>query len=79
MFHASETLSLTKPNLQRLQRNDRAMIRQSVNFKQQDIVTIRSSQLLAQFGIEDQHGPGKPNMTWKQLTEGSQRVEALCY
>ena len=30
-LHASETWPLTKPNLQRLQRNDRAMIRQICN------------------------------------------------
>ena len=50
IFHASETWPLTKPNLQRLQRNDRAMIS---NVKPQDIVTTRSSELLARLGIED--------------------------
>ena len=53
MFHAIETWPLTKPNLQRLQRNDRAMIRQICNGRPQDIVTIRSSELLARLGIED--------------------------
>ena len=55
MLHASETWQLTKPNLQCLQQNDRAMIRQSqiYNVKLQDIVTTRSSELLAQLGIED--------------------------
>ena len=53
MLHASETWPLTKPNLQRLQRNDRAMIRQICNVKPQDIVTTRSNELLAQLGIED--------------------------
>ena len=47
MLHASETWPLTKPNLQHLQQNDRAMIRQ------QDIVTTRSSKLLVWLGIED--------------------------
>ena len=47
MLHASETWLLTKPNFQRLQRNDRAMIRP------QDIVTTRSNELLVQLGIED--------------------------
>ena len=42
MLHVSETWPLTKPNLQRLQRNDRAMIRQICNVKPQDIVTTRS-------------------------------------
>ena len=55
MLHASETWSLTKPNLQRLQRNDRAMIRQICNVKPQDIVSTRSKELhvLAWFSIED--------------------------
>ena len=52
MLHASETWPLTKPNLQHLQQNDRAMIRQICNVKPQDIVTTRSSGLLAQLGIE---------------------------
>ena len=101
MLHASETWPLTKPNLQRLQRNDRAMIRQICNVKPQDIVTTRSK-LLGRLGIEDlelilkerrprwyghvecsngavktafdlqddgKHGPRRPKMTWKQLTE----------
>ena len=53
MLHASETWLLTKPNLQHLQQNDMAMIRQICNVKPQDNVTIRSNQLLAQLGIED--------------------------
>ena len=85
-----------------LQRNDRAMIRQSCIVRPQDIVTTRSNELLARLGIEDldlilkerrlrwyghversngavktvfdiqadgKHGPGRPKMTWKQLTE----------
>ena len=48
MLHASETWPLTKPNLQRLQRNDRAMIRQICNIRLQDIVTTRSNELLVQ-------------------------------
>ena len=95
-----------------LQRNDRAMIRQIYNVRSQDIVTIRSCELLVQLGIGDldlilkerslhwyghvepsnsavktacdiqvdgKRGHGRPKMTWKQLTEGSQRVEALGY
>ena len=102
MLHASETWPLTKPNLQRLQRNDRAMIRQICNVRPQDIVTTRSNELLRRLGIEDldlileerrlrwyehversngavktafdiqvdgKRGPGRPKMTWKQLTE----------
>ena len=53
MLHASETWPLTKPNLQSLQRYDRAMIRQICNVKPQDIVTTRSNKLLAWLGIED--------------------------
>ena len=53
MLHASETWPLTKPNFQRLQRNDSAMIRQICNFRPQDIVTTRSSELLVRLGIED--------------------------
>ena len=52
MLHANETWLLTKPNLQRLQRNDRAMNRQICRVKPQD-VTTRSSELLAQLGIEN--------------------------
>ena len=47
MLHASETWPLTKLNLQRMQRNDRAMIRQICNIRPQDIVTTRSNELLA--------------------------------
>ena len=93
---------LTKPDLQYLQRNDRAMIKQVCNVRLQDVVTTRSNELLAQLGIEDldlilkerrlrwyghvecsngavkkafhiqvegKHGPGRPKMTWKQVTE----------
>ena len=102
MLHASEIWPLTKPSLQRLQRNDRAMIRQICNVRPQDIVTTRSNELLVWFGIQDldlilkerrlrwyghverssgaiktafdiqadgKLGPGRPKMTWKQLTE----------
>ena len=112
MLHASETWPLTKPNLQHLQQNDRAIIRQICNVRPQDIVTTRSNELLVRLGIEDldlilkerrlpwyghversngavktafdiqvdgKRGPGRPKMTWKQLTEGLQRVEALSY
>ena len=53
MLHASETWPLTKPKLQCLQRNDRAIIRQICNVRPQDIVTTRSNELLARLGIED--------------------------
>ena len=110
MLLASETWPVTKPCLQRLQRNDRAMIRQICNVKPQDTATIRSIELLARLGIEDldldlilkerrlrwygighvehsngavktafdiqvrgKRGPGRPKMTWKQLTERDHR------
>ena len=44
---------LTKPNLQLLQRNDRAMIRQICCVRPQDIVTTKSNELLVRLGIED--------------------------
>ena len=47
MLHASETWPVTKSCLLRLQRNDRAMIRQICNVKPQDTATIRSTELLA--------------------------------
>ena len=53
MLNASETWPVTKPCFQRLQRNDRAMIRQICNVKPQDTATIRSIELLARLGIED--------------------------
>ena len=51
--NASETWPLTKPSLQHLQRNDRAMIRQICNVKPQDTANIRSTELLARLGTED--------------------------
>ena len=51
MLHASETCSLTKPDEQHLQLNDRAMISQICNVKPED-VAIRSNKLLAQLEID---------------------------
>ena len=53
MLHASETWPLTKTNLQRLQRIDRAMIRQICRIKPEDVATVRSSELLAKLELED--------------------------
>ena len=53
MLHASQTWPLTKLNLQHLQQNDRAMIRQICNVRLQDIVTTRSNELRAWLGVED--------------------------
>ena len=41
MLHASETWPLTKTNLQRLQRIDRAMIKQICSIKPEDVATVR--------------------------------------
>ena len=41
MLHASETWPLTKTNLQRLQRKDRAMIRQICSIKPEDVARVR--------------------------------------
>ena len=53
MLHASEIWPLTKPDLQHLRRNDKAMIRQICNVKSEDVATIRSSELLVQLEIDD--------------------------
>ena len=53
MLHASETWPLTKTNLQRLQHNDRAMIRQVCSIKPEDVATVRSSEILAKLELED--------------------------
>ena len=49
MLQASETWPLTKANMQRLQRNDRAMIRQICGIKPKDVAMVSSSKLLAKF------------------------------
>ena len=46
-------MSRTKTNLQGLQRNDRAMIRQICNIKPEDVATVRSSEILAKLELED--------------------------
>ena len=53
MLYASETLPLTKTNLQRLQHNNRAMIRHICSTKSEDMATVRSSELLAKLELED--------------------------
>ena len=50
MLYASETWPLTKT---KLQRNDRAMIRQICSIKPEDVATVRSSELLAKLELED--------------------------
>ena len=63
MLDASETWPLTKPNLQRLQQNDRAMIWLICNVKPQDFVTTRSNELLTRLAIEDLEGE-KATLVW---------------
>ena len=53
VLHASETWPLTKTNLQRLQRNDRAMLRQICSVKPENVARVRSSELLAKLQLED--------------------------
>ena len=53
MLHASEAWPLTKTNLQHLQHNDRAMIRQICSIKPEDVAMVRSSELLAKLELED--------------------------
>ena len=53
MLHASENWPLSKTNMQRLRRNDRAMIRQICSIKPEDVATVRSSELLAKLQHED--------------------------
>ena len=52
-FLQIKTYPLTKTNLQCLQRNDRAMIRQICSIKPEDVATVRSSELLAKLELED--------------------------
>ena len=66
-LHANETWLLTKPNLQHLQQNDRAMIRQICKVKPQDIVTTRSNELLASLGIEDLDLILKERLSWYDI------------
>ena len=51
MLHASETWPLTKTNLQHVQRNDRAMIRQICSIKPEDVAMVRSSVLRAKLEL----------------------------
>ena len=53
MLHASETWPLTKMNLQGLQCNDRAMIRQICSIMPENVAMVRSSKLLAKLELED--------------------------
>ena len=52
MLNVSETWLLTRPDLQRLRRNDRALIRQICNVKPDNVTTVRLIYLLAQLEID---------------------------
>ena len=52
MLNVSETWPLTRPDLQRLQRNDKAMIRQICKVKPDNVATVRLIYLLAQLEID---------------------------
>ena len=52
MLYVRETWPLTRPDLQRLRHNDRAMIRQNSNVKPEDVATVISKKLLAQLQID---------------------------
>ena len=45
--------ALASPDLQRLQCNDRAMVRQICNVKPENVATLRSNKLLARLEISD--------------------------
>ena len=51
-IHANETWPKTSPDLQRLRRSDRAMIKQICNVKSEDVATVRSNELLALLEID---------------------------
>ena len=71
MLHASETWPLTKTNLQRLQCNDRAMIRQICSIKPEDVATVMSSELLAKLELEDLDLILRERLRWFGHVEGS--------
>ena len=62
------------------------MIRRICNVKPADVASVRSNKLLAQLGccgnvkcardknIEGKRGPGRPKMTWRELTERDRSV-----
>ena len=52
MFHASEAWPLTRPDLQRLRRSNRPIIRQICNIMPDDVATVRSNKLLAQLEVD---------------------------
>ena len=53
MLYASETWPLSKPDLRRLQRNDRAMIRLMCHVKPEEVKMVPSKTLLERVGLKD--------------------------
>ena len=70
MLHSSETWPLTRPDLQRLRHNNRAIIRHTCIVKPEDVATLRSNKLLAQLEIDylDIILREKDSLVWKRLT-----------
>ena len=64
MLHGSETWALTKVDLQRLQRNDRAMIRQVCGVKPKETSQVRSQDLLDKLGLLDSSEREKVKVLW---------------
>ena len=52
MFHASEAWPSTMPDLRRLRRSNRVIIRQICNVMPDDVATDRSNKLLAQLEVD---------------------------
>ena len=53
ILHASGAWPLTKPDLKRLPRNDRSMIRPFCNVKSENVAITRSNNQMAQLEIDD--------------------------
>ena len=52
MLHARETWPLSSPDLQRLWRKDKAMIRQICYVNPANVATVRSNELLARLEVD---------------------------
>ena len=53
MLHASKICPLTKPNIQQVERNDWALIRQICNIKLKAVAIERLRELLAKLELKD--------------------------
>ena len=76
MLHASETWPLTKPNLQRLQRNDRPMIRQICNVVRlgiEDLDLILKERRLRWYGHVERSSGATKNRLMESVGLGSQK------